>query len=128
MVSASKFPLVLVPTPISRLSFFLGKGKDHLVPVFFTKEVWKGMVFLCDKSIRAQAGVNIKNEYIFASTRGSDSHVNGWHCMNEVLLLINYFTGSPPHQTTPTTHKTRKHPYFFENDSQNPYFILPYSY
>ena len=63
----------------------LGKGKDHLVPVFFPEETWKAMHFLCDKNYRSQAGVSVKNAYIFASTRNSDSHVSGWHCVNHIL-------------------------------------------
>ena len=56
-----------------------------MVPVFFHKETWKGMELLCDETIREQVGISRKNKYIFASTRGSDSHVSGWHCMNDVL-------------------------------------------
>ena len=65
--------------------FCSGKGKDHLVPVFFPKETWKAMHFLCNETNRKQAGVSQKNKYIFASTRGSDSHITGWHCMNDIL-------------------------------------------
>lgn len=67
------------------VTFQTGKGKDHLVPVFFPSETIKGMNFLTDNAIRKQAGVSIKNTYVFASTRGSDSYVSGWHCMNDVL-------------------------------------------
>ena len=67
---------------------FSGKGKDHLVPVFFPRETWNAMHFLCDESNRRQAGVSEKNKYIFSSTRNSDTHVSGWHCVNDILVNL----------------------------------------
>ena len=46
------------------------------------------MHFLCDETIRNRAGVSPKNKYIFSSTRGSDSHITGWHCMNDILVSL----------------------------------------
>ena len=71
------------------LSYQTGKGSDHLVPVFYPEETWKGVKFLTDDNIRRQAGVSKKNHYIFSSTRGSDVYVSGWHCMNEILTRLS---------------------------------------
>lgn len=59
------------------------------MPVFFTKETWKALDFLCDPGNRERDGVSPKNKYIFASTKGSDSRITGWHCMNDILVSLS---------------------------------------
>ena len=56
------------------VTFQTGKGADHLVPVIFPPDSISSLKYLTDPEIRGLAGVLPSNDYIFASTQGSDSH------------------------------------------------------
>ena len=71
------------------ITFQTGKGSDHLVPVIFPDDCIEAMKYLTNKSIRSEAGVRPDNPYIFASTRNSKLHINGWHCINDILKILN---------------------------------------
>ena len=71
------------------VTFQTGKGADHLVPVIFPPDSVSSLKYLTDPEIRGLAGVLPSNDYIFASTQGSDSHASGWHCINDILKRIS---------------------------------------
>ena len=71
------------------VTYQTGKGADHLVPVMFPPETHMAMKYLTDKEVRKNAGVNITNEYVFASTQQSTSHASGWHCINDILKRLD---------------------------------------
>ena len=71
------------------ITYQTGKGADHLVPVMFPKETMAAMKFLTDINVRKEAGVRQSNCYVFASTKQSDGHASGWHCINDILIRLN---------------------------------------
>ena len=71
------------------ITYQTGKGSNHLVPVVFPPESIKAMKYLTDKHIRGEAGVNERNEYVFASTQQSESHASGWHCIDDILTRLS---------------------------------------
>ena len=71
------------------VTYQTGKGSNHLVPVMFPPECHKALKYLTDKDIRSGAGVCPKNMYIFPSTKKSDSHPDGWHCINDILVKLD---------------------------------------
>ena len=55
----------------------------------FTSETIQAMKYLTDEQIQSEARVNERNMYVFASTKQSNSHASGWHCMNEILKCLD---------------------------------------
>ena len=70
------------------MTFQTGKGRDHLVPVFFPKVTHKALEYLVRGEVRDNANVSKENEYIFANTQQSKQYSNGWHCLNQMLTKI----------------------------------------
>jgi len=70
------------------VTFQTGKGKDHLVPVFFPKVTHQALKYLSSEEIRSNAGVSPNNPYIFANVQNSEKYANGWHCLNQMLKKI----------------------------------------
>ena len=71
------------------VTFQTGKGKDHLVPVFFPMETHRAIKYLMDPNIRTEAGVLEANKYMFAATKGSKGHTSGWHCIDASLQRLS---------------------------------------
>ena len=71
------------------IKYQTGKGSNHLVPVFFPSKSIQAIKFLTESQIRKEAAVNGVNLFIFASTQHSMSHANGWHCINDMLVLLS---------------------------------------
>ena len=42
------------------------------------------MKMLCNMEVRETAGIQIDNTYVFACTQKSQSHITGWHALNNV--------------------------------------------
>lgn len=51
------------------VTFQTGKGRDHLVPVFFPKVTHKALEYLVRGEVRDNANVSKENKYIFANTQ-----------------------------------------------------------
>ena len=60
-----------------------GKG-NHLVPCLVPQDCVPGLQKLCDRDVRACAGVSSHNPFIFANTGGSMNHVVGWDSVHHV--------------------------------------------
>ncbi|XP_057317070.1 uncharacterized protein LOC130661123 [Hydractinia symbiolongicarpus] len=69
----------------NRITIQEGKGNKQ-VPVFFPPAVVDAMNFFCDFAIRKHSDVADENEYIFASTKGSDNHVSLMACCKKANL------------------------------------------
>ncbi|MEW8546316.1 MAG: hypothetical protein AB2693_22595, partial [Candidatus Thiodiazotropha sp.] len=65
------------------VTYQAGKG-DHLVSDFIPKDCRKGLDILTDPEIRHTATVPEYNDFVFASTQGSNFHVNGWDAINRM--------------------------------------------
>ena len=65
------------------------KGGDHLVPVIFPGDTIPGMKYVTNPNIPLEAGVNLRNNYVFPSTQNSLGHASGWHAINDILLPLN---------------------------------------
>ncbi|XP_071500912.1 uncharacterized protein [Diadema antillarum] len=66
-----------------RVGYQTGKGR-HLVPVLFPKDTHKALDILVDKEVRSTAAVLSDNTYLFPTTTGTDSHVSGWHALDNI--------------------------------------------
>ena len=66
-----------------KVGYQLGKGK-HLVPVLFPTDTHEALDRLTDKEIRLYAGVGNENSYLFPTTSGANSHVSGWHALDNI--------------------------------------------
>ena len=71
------------------ITYHTGKGGDHLVPVIFPGDTIAGMKYVTNPNIRLEAGVNLRNNYIFPSTQNSLGHASGWLEVNDILLRLN---------------------------------------
>ena len=71
------------------ITYQTGKGGDHLVPVIFPGDTIAGMKYITNPNIRLEAGVNLRNNYVFPSTQNSLGHASGWHAINDILLRLN---------------------------------------
>ena len=71
--------------------YIAGKG-DHLVPILFPQDTNKALKYLSDKGNRKTAGIAESNNFVFASTKSSESHCSGWHSVDNICKnfdLIN---------------------------------------
>lgn len=78
----------------NRITYQEGKG-DKLVPVFIPPDQISALTFLCNEESRRSADVNVKNDYVFPSTKQSLNHVSGWHSLmstckkSDIIVKIN---------------------------------------
>ena len=75
------------------LTYIPGKG-DHLVPILFPVDTKEALVFLSNKDVRKEAGVNSQNQFIFPSTKNSELHVSGWHTIERICEKLNLVSRS----------------------------------
>ena len=77
-----------------KICYQTGKGTNHLVPVLFPTDAVKPVQLLCDQEVRASAGIQPTNDYIFACTQMSQDHVGGWHALQNVCSNITLVSKS----------------------------------
>jgi len=44
---------------------------------------------LSDINVRKECGVSCDNQFLFASTKQSEEHASGWHCIYNVMTKVN---------------------------------------
>ena len=54
-----------------------GKGGNHLFPVIFPGDTIADVKYVTNPNLRLEAGVNLRNSYVFRSTQNSLSHASG---------------------------------------------------
>ena len=67
----------------TKISYMVGKN-TNLVPVIFPCDTLPSLDILASSKHRMDAGVLKDNPYLFPSTRGSEFHLSGWHCYDEI--------------------------------------------
>jgi len=58
--------------------YLSGKGNRHMVSLLVPNDTVSAMIKLSDPIIRAEAGVDDSNMFVFASTQNSMSHCSGY--------------------------------------------------
>ena len=69
-----------------KLTYQGGKGNNHLVPILIPQDTLEAMKTLADKDVRGTSSVHEANQYMFAHTQLSASHVGGWHAVNRICV------------------------------------------
>lgn len=69
-----------------KITYQTGKGNNHLVPILFPVDTFKGIDMICCPDRRAKLKIPLENKYLFPSLHGSTSHVIGWYCFNKVCV------------------------------------------
>nr|XP_047129975.1 uncharacterized protein LOC124809955 isoform X4 [Hydra vulgaris] len=65
-----------------------GKGNNHLVPVIIPGDTILAMKKLSNECFRKVGRVLASNKFIFASSKGSEYHVLGWHVVNKICSKL----------------------------------------
>ena len=59
------------------ITYQSGKGQNHLVPIIIPEDTIKALKILADTKRRTDVGINSLNQYMFASSQDSLSHICG---------------------------------------------------
>ena len=70
-----------------KVTYQSGKG-NRLVPLLFPKDVIEPMKLLMNEKLRTNSGVCKANTYVFASTKLSEKHISGWHCIQSLCTEL----------------------------------------
>ena len=71
-----------------KITYMPGKGNKHLVPILFPPYTVPALKELADPEVRKGAGILESNQFLFASTQGSEIHVPGWHLLKDVCKNV----------------------------------------
>ena len=71
-----------------KVIYMTGKGNNHLVPVIIPEDMILAMKKLSNESFSKVGGVLSNNKFIFASSKGSENHVSGWHVVNQICSKL----------------------------------------
>ena len=68
-----------------KITWIVGKGNNSVVPVMFPSDIMQACNMLVAKENGSLANVNVKNEYLFPSTKQSEGPVSAWHALRRVV-------------------------------------------
>nr|XP_047134212.1 uncharacterized protein LOC124812135 [Hydra vulgaris] len=71
-----------------KVIYMTGEGNNHLVPVIIPGDTILAMKKLSNESFRKVGRVLASNKFIFASSKGSENHVSGWHVVNKICSKL----------------------------------------
>ncbi|MEO0685885.1 MAG: hypothetical protein AAFY76_12775 [Cyanobacteria bacterium J06649_11] len=87
-----------------KLAYQSGKGNRHLVSLLIPQDTVPQLEILSDEKIREISGVLKENQFVFASTQGSELNFSGWHALKDVCKNVNL---SKPNLVTATNNRHR---------------------
>lgn len=71
-----------------KVTYQSGKG-NKLVPLLFPEDVISALKLLVDKGMRERCHVSKTNKFVFPSTKNSEAHISGWHCIHDICTELN---------------------------------------
>ena len=73
-----------------KVTYQFGKG-NKLVPLLFPEDVIPALKLLVDKGMRERCQVSKTNKFVFpsTSTKNSEAHISGWHCIHDICTELN---------------------------------------
>ena len=69
-----------------KIAYIHSSKSNKVVPVIIPKDCIRGLKKLIDTEERKAAGVRSGNNFVFAHTQASESHVVGWQCVNKICV------------------------------------------